>query len=795
MLDGLYRAAGAKLRSSVTEDIQAVYVHIDRTGAQPTDGWELEIYDLADLAGGVVQTSIFRPDSDLLVSDAMLGWDEFLGTSTVALYSFIDHVSNTPGTYNGKDIYNNSFVGPVFGGDGAVAFTFAGMGGTFTGQQVLEVRLRARVQELLAAALTSGATFTPFLYRGGLRYRNQPQTYMGEAAEFYEMSSSWTANPQTGRSWTAADMSEFSSGEWGAGWEIAPTLNSNNFAIIYQGWLEVDAGPSEKRLAVGGLRPAPNLSNGWYRIVLLDLDGNEVPWSKANGDEYLFVLRRRMGTGWIKWRQVLGDLTLPNGWSQGLPNVVPSGRIAGLVDGGADAIGDIDQPGAFTLILERDDDDLSQDSQPYASVNDDVSGKQGFFNYWTRVFSGQTLTQEMTAAGNVDVGWVRVLACAQDPETVDPLTVELIVRPVNTVLQTVTFDPSLLGDRPTRFQTLEDYWPSEEPLTSGTQYALRFSCPADDGLGWRVQVLSTVKLGNLGAPPAGVVDVDFTQGVDFLSVGATDYGELTASATTHTLAEVPGSFAVAATGELDGIDSIVATWTATSISEGGGFAAYELERSDDGGTSWHRIADITTESVEEFTDYESRRNVETAYRIRSRRVDGSVSEWSDTEVATATLSRCGYVLANNAAADQVQWYDTIGPITEFEFPERADVVSAIGGRDYQLMFREQESRGDVFELDVFIAGQGAKGGTPESPVATGRQAFEALRVLIGNLRNPSTGRKTLLPYIAVMNQDGDRWLAGISTQSGTRNEPGGIYVQTIRVVEVTNTPQSVDVEP
>lgn len=788
-IDGASAGAATLTNAQATEDIAAVWLHLDWTGGTPADGYELAVYDRAALTEGNLSTATFRPGADRNPINAA-AFDTFTGTDSSDLWSYVDQAVNVPGTYQGRPIPNQSLVFPLFGEGAQVGFGLAGINGALAGRAVVTFRTRALVAELVETPVTGGATFTPYIAIDGVPYLGRAVSVPSDGSPARVITAEWPANPATGLSWTPEDLNEFGSiaGQDSVGWLIAKTGTTNHLPVIFQAWAEVDSAPLDARVAVAVFRPYPGNINGWNRAEFVDpADGTAAPWAKAAGGDYLATFRRRVGSGWILWRRVLGDRTLPNGWGSGLPIFTAAGRLASAQAGNVAALGRVDEAGGFAVLLERDDAALSVDSQAYVSVNDDVSGRGGFFHYWTRVDAGQTLEQEVTPPSAVDVGYLRALVSLMDvdPAPTADLTVELLDRGSATVLGTLVFTVDDLDDTPTRWQVLEDYWPSVIPVTTD-QLGLRFSSPAPAGEGWRVQVLSTSLIGGPGGPPADVGDVTFAAGVDALDVEGTEYLELTAAAQVHTLADPPTAFAAAPLGIDAGVDGCELSWVPTATVDGGGFAAYEVERTDDR-TSWQLVARIDDESVAVWEDLEARLDVASTYRIRVRRVDGSVSPWSDEADAIPEGPGCGYVFTSNAdETAPAVWYDTIGSETVLEFPEQVEVVQPIG-RNGSLALRELEDRLDRFTVVPFIAGRGARLGTPEEPPETGQRAFDPLRIIAGNRRG-SDGRKLILPYVCVRAPGGDRWFASLLVDSGTRTEPDGSYSMPVTVVETTDVP-------
>lgn len=212
------------------------------------------------------------------------------------------------------------------------------------------------------------------------------------------------------------------------------------------------------------------------------------------------------------------------------------------------------------------------------------------------------------------------------------------------------------------------------------------------------------------------------------------------------------------------------TWTATSL--GASFAAYEIERNDST-AGYQRIAEITAEATADFDDYEGRRGVLASYRMRVRRTDGAVSAWTSTATTTPAVQTSRLLLVSNedptlnvelylAAVDRV-----------YGFPERVEEWE-MHGRDNVVIIRDLEDLGDDLLFEVLL--------DPATASATpGRAAFQPV---LDIARDPD------LSYVAVLDSDGNRWLAAVLADAGRRRNPKGVHSMPLRAREITDTPST-----
>lgn len=742
--------------------------------------YEVEVYEDGSFSGGASQTDTYRPTLDVNDVDGW-GWSEGGGLSDVDLYAQVDGAAFTPGTYNGRAVQDDSWLSPLFGQAMEATFRTSGIAGDFTNRRIVSVTVEARVDLLVDYYLVAAGSVTPLLVIDGVRYLGNTVTVSGERSGGTRVATSWRYNPATGCSWRETDLDEFDdySGTWAFGWVLGATGSSNNLVVLYQGWLDVLSEADDPRVALGCV---DRMTPGWNSVDLEEPDGTP-GWPKANGTDYIVSIRARDPyIGFDPLVPILADPRQP--CPSPVEGVEPAyNRRTRMLDR-------IDETtlACPALLLEDSYGAVSTDSQPYTLLGDDPVDQLGWDTDLTRVYASHDIEQDVTTPADT-YSWLRCLVCTESTDTADDLTVGIYDRATDTLQGSVTFTVDDLAWPRTAWQIMEDT-PGLLALGAAQHY-LRFSCPAASGLGWRVQAISCYpEAAADGPPPAGTEAVTWGGTTDTLWVDGAQHTHADACATIHTAPDTPAGFTAAAAGEVDCVDWIELAWTPTSVNDCGlGFLRYEIDRSDDAGATWQRIADITDEAVASFDDYESLRNTAARYRMRVRRVDGAPSAWTATQTATAAMTCCGYVLTSNEEPDLTVWYDDLRP-RRYEFLENATELQ-LHGRDYQVQFRELEDRGDRFQVELLVAAEGGVGGTvAASP--EGRRVFDPLLVLAGNKRDRDTGEKVSVSYVCVHDSDGNRWFASLRTPTGVRTEPGGQYVLDVVVVEVTDVPSVAD---
>ena len=230
------------------------------------------------------------------------------------------------------------------------------------------------------------------------------------------------------------------------------------------------------------------------------------------------------------------------------------------------------------------------------------------------------------------------------------------------------------------------------------------------------------------------------------------------------------------------------SWTSVTSIPASGFGAYELQRSDPY-TDWATIALITDRAASGFADYELRVGIETSYRIRALNIYDFEGGWS-SEV-TITLASPGvsgsclddaHVLIFTSNVSQEGDYNLAyssvweGTVTEdFAFPEAGFTqLQAMYNRDYFVAFRPDERGGDVFTRTVLV------------------QAAAISPLTLSGFTQLSDMAWADLPYVCVRDEEGNRWFANVSVPGGRVQLNRSIYMSTLTITQVTDTPTPVD---
>jgi hypothetical protein len=218
------------------------------------------------------------------------------------------------------------------------------------------------------------------------------------------------------------------------------------------------------------------------------------------------------------------------------------------------------------------------------------------------------------------------------------------------------------------------------------------------------------------------------------------------------------------------------------------FGYLELQRQDEL-TEWQTIMKATNPAVTGFNDYEARVGMSSDYRIRGADVYGFTGQWSSTvTVGTAAPGVSGSCLSDahvmiftanerqggsSNLAYSNAWEGEVAE--DFSFAEAGFTqLQPMYDRNFFTAFRPTERGGDQFSRDILVQ---AAAISPET-----LSDFRALRDMAWDD----------VSYICVRDEDGNRWFANVNVPGGVVKNRRRLYMATVQVVEVTDTPSPVD---
>lgn len=222
------------------------------------------------------------------------------------------------------------------------------------------------------------------------------------------------------------------------------------------------------------------------------------------------------------------------------------------------------------------------------------------------------------------------------------------------------------------------------------------------------------------------------------------------------------------------ISYVQATWTPTVLAAL--FDHYEIERTEDGGATFYQVADITTEAVNVYRDYDATRGGTAGYRLRVVRQDGAVSDWTATESEVLPTST-SWAFTSNEAPDlnmEVEVWSDESERHVWEMPPNEREYS-IAGRDGAVVLKGLEDNLDTFMLAILVSDTAHDG--LERAVAT-------------PLKNLS--RETLA-YVCVHSPASLRWLANVTVSKMEQTFQRQVYTLPTRIRELTKVPAVIDV--
>jgi hypothetical protein len=564
----------------------------------------------------------------------------------------------------------------------------------------------------------------------------------------------WAKNPATGLPWTAADIQSFDSTNevlftWNLGSPSTATwLHEFQMVVQYD---------TETRVATGSAVLTATAVPAWTSFTVAAIAGGN--WSKANATTYLYVLRRVSNAGSLQWS---GPAYYGNSPVANFAAYEP-GHAYGCLNYAA-----LNQPFGnkrwYGIIVRTSAPADSADSQVYADV------------VATSVGGGTTVTTEFSNAAAKNYAII-VIPVKYTVEPNQPMLVKIKRRSDNvqfgaTVTLTVAEVDALpdLGNGWKRWQTQMG---SVAGLAAATQYYVEFTSAATAGL-WQVANLSTIGSGDA---------LSFGGTTDRGTHLGTEQNYLDTAFTLSTLPATPAGFAVvlanqvvtsdASEGTASTIQYASISWTATAL--GVLFAQYEIQRTEDGGTTWHTIANIALEATVLFKDFEGKRGTLTGYRMRVYRVDAAFSSWTSTVNVTPAALASDYwtFVSNENNALNCIFLKIAG--AEYMFPEADEVeLHPIYGGDYYVALQPTEDRGVQVEIMVVM-----------SSLSTFNQSTNPLGwALYTRLRALATDPS--LSYVCVHDPYDNRLLAHLRVPTGPYPSPNVFWTALIRIAQLTS---------
>lgn len=330
-------------------------------------------------------------------------------------------------------------------------------------------------------------------------------------------------------------------------------------------------------------------------------------------------------------------------------------------------------------------------------------------------------------------------------------------------------------------------------LAAATQYRIQLDTAASNA-GWLVGVYTS--RGGDGQ------EVDWPDGAASYG-GATDYAfghaGISAVALCDDLAghlvealTGPDGFAVVADvlafnqaepGGIGGVPFAQLAWTGTAL--GADFVRYQLQRRDTVDDEWADVAYLTAEAIAGFADMEARLVVASEWRIRVVGANGTVSLWTDPVTLALAATGCGLTFSTNwLPLDAVAYGESFSgsSVRDYEFPDAAEaLVRRFAGRDDFVVFRPTERRSVRFRRWLLV--RAYEGGTG----IIGPDAYDTLREL-------SRGELGDIPYLAVRDEQGNRWFAAVLVSAATVQEPGDHHLGLVDVVPVGRVPVAPTIE-
>lgn len=692
-------------------------------------------------------------------------------------------------------------------------------------ERIVRVGLRIEAQRLINARAVGGEFDQPYYVRLGLNISGRtywsPQILVPDGQSTIEYF--WPRNPDTGQEWTYLDLPTFG----GPGYTAVemrrpnvPGVILDTVGAIYR-FQFITQTTAETRSGVALRTNYRTVRYGWTNWTVRRPDsllGTPFkPWAKQIDRTYLFDQRLDAPVVSDATRSLAINQTSVRALTTetGINGIL--GTNPEYVDGVPVSVGDSASfVPAIVLRGEQPGNAFSFDAQPYADVtagdgtavvrasNDSAVAQEVWFDAST--FSPDRIRFSVRGAdvfGAVPNSrlWVRVYNGSITSSGLEATAGPVYGSDLSTASQWTEFDLPLAN---TNWSTGSDY-----------KHVVVFTVDGGDDP-WEVLTVANAE--------EGAASLSFV-GTPLGYKASSWYDTLTGSGWTRTFLR---SIFTGIGQQPDTPTGLIATlrdWTSapgfgqhielewdglTGSEECSTLGYYEVQRlSETADTSspfysgWQTVFTAAVDGSEPSyiaRDFEAIRHSKAVatnkYRIRLVNEAGFASDWS-SEVTVTMLAddRCQYSFMSNQYPALNQWYTDIGSrsyglletVTYFEFE----------GRDGAQALRPATDRLDEFALSLLVAADGAVDPTPDIRTLDerGRRRFDLLAVLSGNKRSLQLSDTLVdfdglmrLPYIAVLDNRGNRWFADLRVSEGTETEPGGRHRYDVNVREVSRNP-------
>lgn len=621
-------------------------------------------------------------------------------------------------------------------------------------------------------------------------------------------------NPRTLRPWTPDDVRAFSTaGGWALRFDgIGNTASSARLMNIS---LRVYYQEVENRKAVAlWRRPATDLSvgRGVESDTITTMPGGTSNWAKASGKDYTFIHRVAQDVlvqgKAARSSDVLIESQIDPTPSLRTPRFAAEKNYSDVpVPGMASAAVTVDKYGRARAFNGFTDPALgfspvhipnlmmissgvvSEDSQPYAASQWLISWQNG-------CHVGKDGFQQMTPPSSGTYLGVDFVAAPPDKSTA-PLVVQVKTTGGTNVGGSFSISASVARALPNLFagmRRINGWFSSAASLTGGTAYRVTFTSSAPSSDPW--------KLGTVGAPdsiytsqgvtaPAGgratfqgtgslgTFDGTTDQAVDLMVVllkQPTLPTGATAAVTTVTM-DTPASYCKLYCFA-EAIEVVDFSWTASTYT---GFAWWEIEREEaDLPDLWVRIARINTQAQKSYRDWVARRGIGVRYRARAVLTNGSWTDWRTSNVVTPQAKEAEVIFTSDALPSLTVAYDREPEVTYRFLGTEEDTFVTMAGADYQRVFLTPHERGKRFSYQVIV-------NMITEPDAD-RKGAAAFLPLLQIARSPE------IPYVVVLDHEGQRFYAHVQIEEGVNEQPEHVYTAVVTVTEVAGSPTVVVVD-